>query len=72
MNNYIQILYNALEKELGLIVETDDPRRLQQKLYAERRKLADSKLNALSISISRENPDSQVWIYRNEAKQKTS
>lgn len=65
----IEMLYKAVEAELGLIVETENPLALQQKLYGARKAQADPKLNKLSISVSRTNPRTQLWIVNNDKKQ---
>ena len=58
----IDLLYQALNSEKGICVETDDPNRLRQKLYAERKK--DEALACLSFVTSRTQPDSQLWIVK--------
>lgn len=56
----IHYLYQALNSELGIVIETTDPERLRQKLYAERKK--DPDLARISINISRTQPESQIWL----------
>lgn len=56
----IHYLYQALNSELGIVIETSDPERLRQKLYAERKK--DPDLARISINISRTQPESQIWL----------
>lgn len=56
----IHYLYQALNSELGIVIETADPERLRQKLYAERKK--DPDLARISINISRTQPESQIWL----------
>lgn len=61
--NLLEILYSAYNAEIGVIVRTDNPERLRQKLYAERKK--DPDLACLSFRISPTNPDSELFIMRN-------
>jgi len=56
----IHYLYQALNSELGIVIETTDPERLRQKLYAERKK--DPELSCISINISRTQPETQIWL----------
>ena len=56
----IHYLYQALNSEHGIDLETTDPERLRQKLYAERKK--DPDLARISINISRTQPESQIWL----------
>lgn len=58
----LDLLYRALASERGIVVETSDPERLRQKLYAERKK--DPDLAQLSINISRTQPENQIWIVK--------
>jgi hypothetical protein len=58
----IELLYEALASEWGIAVETSDPDRLKQRLYAERRKAADPALDALSLVTSPFNPGGELWI----------
>lgn len=58
----IDVLYQALNSEYGVIVRTDNPERLRQKLYAERKK--DSELGCLSINVSPTAPESELWIIK--------
>lgn len=55
-------LYQALNSESGIVLETSDPERLRQKLYAERKK--DPDLSRISINISRTQPESQIWLIK--------
>lgn len=55
-------LYLALNSEFGIVVETDDPERLRQKLYVERKK--DPDLSCISITISRTQPETQLLLVK--------
>jgi hypothetical protein len=54
-----EILYDALRTPHGVVVETNDPSRLRQKLYAIRRE--DPDLSPLAFVISPLN-GSDLWI----------
>lgn len=60
--NLLELLYEAYRSEFGIIVNTSDPERLRQKLYAERKK--DPDLRCLSFRISPTNPTAQLFIVK--------
>lgn len=62
----LEKLYDALRAPIGIVVETEDPERLRQKLYALRkeRQDADPQLRVLSFMISPTNPGSELWILK--------
>lgn len=60
----LELLYEAYRSERGIIVETSDPERLRQKLYAERKKSGDTDLNCLTFRISPTQPASQIFILK--------
>jgi hypothetical protein len=57
----IQFLYDALSSEFGVVVETDDPERLRQKLYPLRKQ--DPMFEPLAFVISPLN-SRDLWIVR--------
>lgn len=59
-------LYSALNSKIGIVLTTDDPERLRQRLYAQRRRLEDSDLNSLIIRPSPQLPQSELWIHKND------
>lgn len=63
--NLLEILYEAYRADLGIIVQTNDPERLRQKLYAERKK--DPDLACLSFRISPTSPASELLIIKKAA-----
>lgn len=60
----ISYLYDALDSPLGIVVETDSPDRLRQKLYPLRK--ADPLFEPLSFVLSPINP-SHLWILKRPA-----
>ena len=64
MTDYVEFLYRALDAEVGIAISTNDPDRLQAKLYAARRATPDPKLAELSITPSRTAPGKELWIVR--------
>lgn len=56
----IEYLYKALNSEHGVVISTDNPDLLRQKLYAARK--TDPDLAAISISTSRTNPSEELWL----------
>jgi len=61
----IEHLYSALHARLGVVIQTDNPERLRQKLYAIRRETMDQDLSILSFIISPTDP-TQLWIVKND------
>lgn len=59
----INLWYQALASPFGVIIETDDPDRAKQKLYAIRAKSPDPDLQSLSIITSPDTPG-QLWIIK--------
>ena len=57
----IDILYSAYHADLGVVVETDDPERLRQKLYPLRNDNPD--FECLAFIISPLNPQ-DLWIVK--------
>lgn len=56
----LEILYEAMAQEIGLVVSTSNPVRLRNKLYEERKR--DPIFRNLSFFISPINPTSELWI----------
>ena len=63
--NLLELLYAAYREPLGIVVTTNDPERLRQKLYAERKK--DPDLACLSFRISPTSPNNQLFIVKKNA-----
>lgn len=63
MNTLIPLLYEAKASDYGLIVQTEDPERLRQRMYALRREHPD--LTCISFVISPLNPGSELWLVKN-------
>lgn len=61
----LERMYDALRTPLGIVVETEDPERLRQRLYALRKERQDSdpQLRDLAFLPSRTNPG-ELWILR--------
>ena len=60
----LELLYNASNAEFGTVVETTDPERLRQKLYALRREY-EADFEKLSFVISPLN-GADLWILNKE------
>lgn len=58
----IDLLYQALNSQSGIVVKTTSPERLRQKLYAERK--VDQDLACLSFTISPTDPQGELWIVK--------
>lgn len=57
----LQLLLEALSNEVGIEVETPDPERLRQQLYAARRSDPDFQVLSLVIPSTRSNV---LWIVK--------
>lgn len=66
--NFAEFLYRALEAPIGIIVLTNDTKRLQAKLYETRRKAENPAFEALTFAPSRVSPDTELWIVRKQVK----
>lgn len=62
--NYVEFLYRALDAALGIAISTNDPERLQARLYAARKEACDPALDELSITPSRTSPATELWVVR--------
>lgn len=60
-NNFLDLLYSAYHSSLGIVVETNDPERLRQKLYPLRKENPD--FECLAFVISPLN-GMDLWIIR--------
>lgn len=60
----IELLYKALDSALGVVVLTNDPERLRQKLYAARREAMNPDFESLTFMPSRGSPDTELWIVK--------
>lgn len=58
----IELWYEALGSEHGIIIETTDPKRCQARLYAVRRERGDLDLNQISIIVPA--TPGQLWLVR--------
>lgn len=61
---FLELLYDALRAEIGIVVETNDPERLRMKLYAARKE--DPQLGVLSFVISPTTPETDLWILKSK------
>jgi hypothetical protein len=67
----LDLWYEALESQCGIIVETDNPQLAQSRLYKARHVADDPKLKDLAIVRSPTMPESELWLvkgYRQNAK----
>lgn len=69
VTNYIELLYAALRSPCGVVVASDDPARLRQRLYSARKDFADEDLKRLSFVESPTNPSGELWIVKHAARE---
>lgn len=60
----LNLWYEALGTPLGVVVQTNDPERFRQRMYALRKEANDKMLDDLSLVVSPSNPGSHVWIVK--------
>lgn len=60
------ILYAAASAEIGIVVRTDNPIKARAALYRLRNLLNDPELASLSIRVSPEDSEKQLWILSNK------
>lgn len=51
-HQYLELLYQAVNTPLGLVVETPDPQNLKARLVAARKASGDPNLSALTFKLS--------------------
>lgn len=66
MARFVELLYEALDTPLGIVVRTSDPERLRSALYAARREAMNPEFSALTIQPSKVDPRSELWIVRRQ------
>lgn len=59
----LELWYAALREDIGVVIETDDPDRCIQKLYAARRQAQDPDLNAISI-VRSPTDNFHLWLVK--------
>jgi len=64
----LELWYDALASDLGIVIKTNDPEALRQQLYKSRREAGDPNLDNLSVRISPTMPREEVWIVKNGKK----
>lgn len=57
----LELWYAALRAEVGISIQTSDPKRLRERLYAARRAAEDEDLDTLFITLSPTSENS-IWI----------
>lgn len=63
-DQHLRILYSAMTSPLGLVIATTNPK--QTKAELELARARDASLAGLRISISRTNPNAEVWVHKPE------
>ena len=63
MNPSIELLYEALNSDYGVVISTNSPERFRQKFYQLRKQ--DEALACLSCTISPTAPAAEIWIVKN-------
>lgn len=58
----LELLYDALNSPHGIVVSSEDPERLRQKLYPLRK--AYTELAGLALVISPSHPETDLWILK--------
>jgi len=61
------ILYQATQAEIGIVVRTDNAAKARAALYRFRNSLNDPQLASLSIRVSPDDSEKQLWILSNRS-----
>lgn len=62
MSDLLTLMYDALASEFGIILRSDNPTKLRERLYPMRKK--DPSFEELSFVLSPTNPETDLWIIR--------
>jgi hypothetical protein len=62
----VEHLYRALESDIGIVVKTNNPELLRNRLYAARQQAQNPAFEALTLMFSRSNPKTELWIAKNQ------
>jgi len=57
-----EFLYDALASELGIVLRSNDPVKLRERLYPLRK--SEPEFTNLSFVLSPTNPETDLWIIR--------
>lgn len=68
-SNYLELWYRAFASTFGIVILTDNPERLKQKLYAARKDSLDPDLESISIIQSPTDPNNEFWLVKKDAPQ---
>lgn len=60
----LELLYQALRSERGIVIWVSDFKLAQQKLYAARRKSGDSTLDRLQLRSALDGNPNHLWIIK--------
>lgn len=58
-----ELWYAALAAQCGIIIKTDDPTFIKQKLYALRKELGDPDLENIALMTSPHDPN-EIWLVK--------
>lgn len=61
--NYLELMFDALHNPLGVVILTNSPERLRQRLYKIRKDHAPT-FDDIAFIISPTEADSQLWIIK--------
>jgi len=62
--SFIELMYRALDSQLGIVVQTSDVERARAKFYSARRESLNPAFDDLVICPSRTLPDTHLWLVR--------
>lgn len=60
----LDLWYNALHSQFGIVIQTDNPSLVKQKLYRARSESGDLALGEISICASPLNPSTEIWLVK--------
>lgn len=60
----LELCYQALASQIGIVISVSDFISAQQKLYSARKKSGDTDLDVLQFRRSPTNPEGEIWIVK--------
>ena len=61
----ITLLDAGASSELGIVIKTNDPMKARANLYRVRKELANPEWIPLTIRVSPNEPENEIWLIRN-------
>jgi hypothetical protein len=67
----LELCYQALASQIGIVISVSDFISAQQKLYSARKKSGDTDLDVLQFRRSPTNPEGEIWIVKSRSRRES-